>query len=417
MSDVDILVAGGGPVGMTAALALAGPAARHGLRLMLVNARALEESGKSQSDGRAYNLSASSMRMLRALGVWDDLDKLAQPVSRILVTDAPDGKTRPALLDFDNRDTSDAGGGNPASYIVEAEHLNAALAKAVRGTKQIETRAPGIIKNAERQNAFINAKMAAGGKLRARLLIVADGRASPLREALGVKTLTWPHGQSAIVMAVKHEKNHEGRAFEHFRKPGPFAVLPLKGGYRSSLVWNESPREAARIMGLGKEEFSDELARRFGDELGKAAPEGKAFCYPLSSVLAHEYVGPRFALIGDAAHGIHPIAGQGINLGYRGVAALAQVIDDALRLGLDIGALDVVENYQRRRRFEALAMVAGCAVLNGLFASDNRALRLVRDAGLGLVDAVPALKRFCVNEAAGSLGELPGLLRGKAFSR
>jgi len=412
MTDVDILIAGGGPVGMAAALALAAPARRSGLRLMLVNAQAIDDIGKPQTDGRAYNLSASSMRMLSALGVWETLEDRVQPITKIIVTDGANDKPRPALLDFDNFDTSDAGQGSPASYIVEAEHLNAALAKTVLETKIIETRSPDVVESAAPQNAYLSADLASGDKLRTRLLIVADGRASPLREQLGVHTLTWPHGQSAIVMAVRHEKNHEGRAFEHFRAPGPFAVLPLKGGYRSSLVWNESPQEAKRIMALNAAEFLNKLRRRFGDELGEVSADGKAFSYPLTSLLAHEYIGPRFALIGDAAHGIHPIAGQGVNLGYRGVAALAQVIDEAMSLGLDIGALDVLEGYQRRRRFDALTLVAGCAALNELFANSNPALRRVRDMGLGMVNRLPSLKRLFVSEAAGSTGDLPRLMRG-----
>ena len=415
MNKTDILITGGGPVGMAAALALAEPARRHGLRLVLVNAQGLEEIGKPQSDGRAYNLSASSRRMLQALGVWDDLEDHAQPITRIIVTDAPGAAPRPALLEFDNLDDSDVGGSEPASYIVEAEQLIQTLSAAVQNTRNIETRAPAVVENLRQGPAFMEADLASGEHLRARLVIVADGRASPLRESLGVETLSWPHGQSAIVMAVRHEKDHEGRAFEHFRSPGPFAVLPLKGGFRSSLVWNESPQEAARILALDEGEFARELRQRFGEELGEVKPDGKAFSYPLTSVLAQDYVGPRFALVGDAAHGIHPIAGQGVNLGYRGVAALAQVLDEAAGLGLDIGAVDVLEDYQRRRRFDALTLVAGCMILNGMFASDNALLRLIRDTGLEVVNHLPPLKRLFVREAAGSTGDLPRLLRGKSI--
>ncbi len=413
MDKTDILITGGGPVGMAMALALAGPAERHGLRVVLVNALEFGEIGAPQSDGRAYNLAASSKRMLSALGVWDQLKPHAQPITRIIVTDAQGRAPRPPLLEFDNHDDSDVGGDEPASYIIEAEHLLGALARAVLETPIIETRAPDTVEDLRSGNAFMDADLASGERLRARLAIVADGRASPLRKALGVETLTWPHGQTAIVMAVRHEKDHEGRAFEHFRSPGPFAVLPLKGGFRSSLVWNERPEEAARILALGKDGFIDELQLRFGVELGEVTPDGKVFSYPLTSVLAHSYVGSRFALIGDAAHGIHPIAGQGVNLGYRGVAALAQILDEALELGLDIGAVDVLEGYQRWRRFDALTLVAGCVVLNAMFARDIRPLRLIRDLGLELVDLSPPLKGLFVREAAGSTGNLPRLLRGK----
>lgn len=412
--DADILIAGGGPVGMAQALAIAGPTARSGLSVTLVNPKKLRAAGRSQTDGRAYNLAASSMRMLAALDVADALKLHAQPIHDIVITDNPVGTKRPPLLNFDNRDGTEAGGGEPASFIIEAEHLNAALADAVLTAPNITTIEDDSVAGLRVASSSIEAVMDSGRNLHAGLLIAADGRTSPLREQMGIRSLSWSHDQTAIVMAVEHEKDHKGRAFEHFRKAGPFAVLPLPGGHRSSLVWNERPEDAQRLMELGDKAFLSELKTRFGEELGEVKPAGRCFAYPLTGVLAHNYVIPRFALIGDAAHGIHPIAGQGVNLGYRGVAALAEVLSRAAFLGRDTGALDVLEEYQQWRRFDALALVAGCAALNELFANDNQIIQAIRDLGLGLVDRIAPLKQYFVDEAAGSRGELPRLLLGES---
>lgn len=411
--DADIIIAGGGPAGMAQALAIAGPGARSGLAVTLINPKKLTAAGKPHSDGRAYNLAASSMRMLAALGVGEALAPYAQPIHEIIVTDSSEPGARPALLNFDNRDETAAGGGEPASYIIAAEHLSNILAEAVLAAPGITAIEDDRVVDASSSATAMDVKLGSGGTLRANLLIAADGRASPLRAMMGLKTLSWPHGQTAIVMAVEHEADHLGRAYEHFRTAGPFAVLPLPGGHHSSLVWTERPDEADRLMALEGEDLAAELRSRFGDELGAVSLSGKRFAYPLTGVLARDYVAPRFALIGDAAHGIHPIAGQGVNLGYRGVAALAEVLSGAAFLGRDIGALDVLEEYQQWRRFDALALVAGCAALNELFANDNRLVQGLRDSGLGLVERMTPLKRYFVNEAAGSQGTLPKLLSGE----
>ncbi len=411
--DTDIVIAGGGPVGMAQALAIAGPGARAKLSVALVNPQPLSDAGKPQSDGRAYNLAASSMRMLAALGLGEALAPHAQPIHDIIVTDDGDGGARPPLLNFDNRDETPAGAGQPASYIIAAEHLNAALAEAVLAAPAIEVFEGERVAAPGAPGAALAVRLGSGREIRTRLLIAADGRASPLRAAMGLKSLSWPHHQTAIVMAVQHEEDHLGRAYEHFRAPGPFAVLPLPGGHQSSLVWTERPDEAKRLMELDDEAFAAELELRCGTELGKVRPAGKRFAYPLTGVLARDYIAPRFALIGDAAHGIHPIAGQGVNLGYRGVAALAEVLSEAAFLGRDIGAVDVLEAYQQWRRFDAMALVAGCAALNELFANDNGLVRAMRDLGLGAVERIAPLKRYFVNEAAGSHGDLPRLLLGE----
>jgi 2-octaprenyl-6-methoxyphenol hydroxylase len=252
------------------------------------------------------------------------------------------------------------------------------------------------------------------GAVAAGLLIAADGARSRLRELAGIATFGWSYGQSAIAATVAHERDHGGRAEEHFLPAGPFAILPLKGR-RSSIVWTEQEAAAARIVALPDELFRDELERRFGLHLGDIAPVGPRRAYPLGLTVARAFVADRLALVGDAAHVIHPIAGQGLNLGLRDVAALAETIVDAARLGLDFGAGTVLERYQRWRRFDTMAMGIATDGLNRLFSNRSDALRLVRDVGLGLVDRLPALKRLFIREAAGLVGDVPKLLRGEAL--
>ncbi len=248
----------------------------------------------------------------------------------------------------------------------------------------------------------------------ASLLVAADGARSGVREQAGIATHGWSYGQSAIVTTVAHERAHNGRAEEHFLPAGPFAILPLKGN-RSSLVWTETDAEAARIVALPDDEFHAELERRFGLHLGDIGVVGAKRAYPLGLFIARSFVADRIALVGDAAHVIHPIAGQGLNMGLRDVAALAEAIVDAARLGLDIGGADVLERYQRWRRFDTMAMGVATDGLNRLFSNESDVLRLMRDVGLGLVDRMPALKSFFIREAAGVTGEVPKLLRGEVL--
>jgi 2-octaprenyl-6-methoxyphenol hydroxylase len=248
----------------------------------------------------------------------------------------------------------------------------------------------------------------------ARLLVAADGAQSRIREQADIPAYGWPYGQSAIVTTVAHEREHNGRAEEHFLPAGPFAILPLKGR-RSSIVWTEETREAERILALPEEEFHTELERRFGLQLGEISAQGPRRAFPLGIAVARSFIGPRLALVGDAAHVIHPIAGQGLNMGLKDVAALAETIVDAARLGLDPGAPDVLERYQRWRRFDTMAMGVATDGLNRLFSNSSDVLRFARDFGLGLVDRLPALKRMFIQEAAGFAGEVPKLLKGEAL--
>jgi 2-octaprenyl-6-methoxyphenol hydroxylase len=258
----------------------------------------------------------------------------------------------------------------------------------------------------------IDVQLSDGTTIAARLLVAADGARSPIREHAGIATHGWEYGQSGIVTTVAHERDHNGRAEEHFLPAGPFAILPLKGR-RSSLVWTEATREAERIIALPDREFHAELEKRFGLHLGEIKAEGSRRAFPLGLAVARSFIAERLALIGDAAHVIHPIAGQGLNMGLKDVAALAETIVDAARLGLDPGGVDVLERYQRWRRFDTMQMGIATDGLNRLFSNRSDVLRILRDIGLGLVDRAPPLKELFIREAAGLVGEVPRLLKGE----
>jgi 2-octaprenyl-6-methoxyphenol hydroxylase len=272
----------------------------------------------------------------------------------------------------------------------------------------------GVLQQAETVSSHVAVKLSDGEAFSAQLVIAADGARSGLRERAGIATHGWTYRQSAVVTTVAHERDHHGRAEEHFLPAGPFAILPLTGR-RSSIVWTEATREAERIVALPDADFHAELERRFGLHLGEISIAGPRRAYPLEFRVARTFVADRLALVGDAAHVIHPIAGQGFNMGLKDVAALAETIVDAARLGLDPGSFAVLERYQRWRRFDTMAMGAATDGLNRLFSNRSDLLRLVRDIGLGLVDRMPALKRGFIREAAGLAGEVPKLLRGEAL--
>jgi 2-octaprenyl-6-methoxyphenol hydroxylase len=257
-------------------------------------------------------------------------------------------------------------------------------------------------------------RLSAGEPIVAKLLVAADGARSAIREAAGIRSVGWDYAQAGIVTTVAHERDHHGRAEEHFLPAGPFAILPLKGP-RSSLVWTENRAEAARIVALNDDEFHAELEQRFGLKLGEIKALDKPRAFPLGYFVARSFVGERLALVGDAAHVIHPIAGQGLNMGLKDIAALAEVVVDAARLGVDIGQADVLERYQRWRRFDTMAMGLATNSLNLLFSNESTLLRGVRDIGLGLVDRLPPLKSMFIRQAAGLAGEVPRLLRGEAL--
>ncbi|MGB6536023.1 MAG: ubiquinone biosynthesis hydroxylase [Xanthobacteraceae bacterium] len=420
----DVLIAGGGFAGLTLAVAL-----RRALGPSFAVTIADPALGASHAgDERASAIVAAARRLLEVLDVWDGIAGEAQPILDMVVTDSRlDDAVRPVFLTF----AGEIEPGEPFAHMIENRHLIDALEAKAREAG-VELRATALTSFAplpqrgrmtgsasqigvggppgEGQN--ICAALADGSTIAARLLVAADGARSTIRESAGIAIHGWHYGQSAVVTNVEHEGNHDGRAEEHFLPAGPFAILPLKGS-RSSIVWTESAAEAERIVALAPEAFHGELERRFKLHLGAIKAVGRPRAHPLGLFVAHSFVAERIALVGDAAHVIHPIAGQGLNMGLKDVAALAEVIVDAARLGLDPGAMSVLERYQRWRRFDTMTMGFATDALNRLFSNRSGVLRLARDLGLGMVDRLPGLKRLFIREAAGLVGEVPKLLRGE----
>ena len=406
--SVDIVVAGAGYVGLATAVSIA--QARPMLKITVVDAA---PAGVWERDPRASAIAAAGRRMFEQLGCWSQMEPAAQPIMDMIVTDSrTTDPVRPVFLTFDGEVKE----GEPFAHMVPNREMNAALRRqaAELGIVLVEGVA---VDHFEVEGARVTVALAGGKVLEARLLIAADGVKSRLRQMAGIKTVHWDYGQSGIVCTVAHERPHEGRAEEHFLPAGPFAILPLKpdgnGGNRSSIVWTERTEVADRLVAEDDIVFETELELRFGLKLGEIRVDGPRKAWPLGLTLAREFVAPRFALAGDAAHGIHPIAGQGLNLGLKDAAALAQVIVEAERLGEDIGALDVLERYTRWRRFDTVQMGITTDVLNRMFSNDFAPLRTIRDVGLGMVDRMPWLKAFFIRQAAGLAGPAPNLLRGE----
>jgi 2-octaprenyl-6-methoxyphenol hydroxylase len=403
-SEPDIVIAGGGTAGLTAALAIA--ASAPALKVEVVDAA----GAGAPADERASAIAAAARRMLMQLGVWEAIAAEAQPILSMEITDSrTNDAVRPIFLTFDGAVEA----GEPFAHMVPNEPLKAALAAAATAAGVVLT-APDGVQGFTAEEGHVEVELASGARRRARLLVAADGIRSRLRALAGIRTIEWSYPQAAIVANVRHERPHQGVAVEHFLPGGPFAMLPLTGN-RSSLVWTERRADAERLMAADEATFLVELERRFGHRLGEIALAGGRRAYPLGLILVRDFVRPRFALLGDAAHGIHPIAGQGLNLGFRDAAALAETVVEAARLGLDIGALDVLRRYERWRRYDTWQMGMTTDLLNRLFSNDLTPLRMARSFGLGLVDRMPRLKRFFIGEAAGLGGELPRLLRGDAI--
>jgi 2-octaprenyl-6-methoxyphenol hydroxylase len=400
-----IVICGGAFAGLALAVAL-----RQGLGAdtpVVVADPAL--ATRPSRDPRATAIVAACRRLFETLGVWDKIADTAQPILDMVVTDSKlEDATRPVFLTF----AGHVEPGEPFAHMVENRHLIDALVARAEA-EGVDLRATAVTSYDARPDG-VDVTLADGSRIEASLLVAADGARSRLRERAGIPTHGWDYDQSGIVVTVAHERDHQGRAEEHFLPAGPFAILPLKGK-RSSLVWTERRTEAARIVALGEEEFHGELERRFGLHLGEVKALDKPRAFPLSYFVARSFIADRMALVGDAAHVIHPIAGQGLNLGLKDVAALAEVVVDAARLGIDLGQTDVLERYQRWRRFDTMAMGLATNTLNVLFSNQSTLLRTVRDIGLGLVDRAPPLKSMFIRQAAGLSGEVPRLLKGEAL--
>lgn len=409
--QADVSISGASFAGLSLALALArslGPE----LRIVLVDREAAPAAEAGRDDPRAVAISASSRRLLDAIGIWSRLADRAQPVRRIEITDSGlDAGIRPVLLAWDN-DLHQAEGPSTAAHIVPLPALNAALERAVAAEASIDIVRPVAARSFAATTFAADITLNGGETIAAPLAVAADGRNSVLRQASGIKTVGWPYEQIGIATTIEHELDHGGIAVQHFLPAGPFAILPLPGR-RSCVTWTESAAEGRRIMALDDTAFLAELDLRFGGKLGRLTLAGGRQAWPLSVHLARAYIAERLALVGDAAHGVHPIAGQGLNLAFRDVAALTEVIADAARAGLDIGSSGVLERYERWRRFDSMLAAGAFDALNRFFSSDSRLLRSAREVGLQLADRLPALKRAFVTEAAGLAGDLPKLLKGK----
>jgi 2-octaprenyl-6-methoxyphenol hydroxylase len=404
--NADILIAGGGLNGPALALALA----QGGFRVTVVDARPAPARAEAGFDGRAYALAIASVRLLTAIGVWPKLADKAQPINEIKASDGRAGEgAAPFFLHFDAAEIEEG----PMGHMLEDRHVYAAFLQAMLDTPGITLLSGETVVAQEVAPQGVTVTLASGRVLRAGLLVGCDGRGSGVATRAGIKRVGWGYGQTALVTAIRHEKDHHGIAQQFFMPSGPLAILPLKGGHHSSIVWSETEETAAAIQALPDAEYLEALRPRFGDFLGEIALAGERFTYPLSLSLAERFIAPRVALVGDAAHGVHPIAGQGLNLGLRDVAALAEVLILARRRGEDPGSPTALEEYQRWRRFDATALALGMDGVNRLFSSDNPLLRLGRDLGMGVVKALPSLRRGFMRQAAGLTGELPKLLTGR----
>jgi 2-octaprenyl-6-methoxyphenol hydroxylase len=403
--DTDIAIVGGGLNGPALGLALA----QIGLRITIIDRLQSDVRKDAGFDGRSYAMALTSTRLLDGIGVWDDVAENAQPMLEIKVTDGRAGEgPSPFFMHFDHAEIEEG----PMGHMVEDRHLRRALTDATQTTENI-TLLNGedvIAQNVDASGVTLT--LASGKTVRAKLLVGADGRGSGTAMRAGIKRIGWGYGQTALVCAISHEKPHGGVAHQFFMPPGPLAILPLTEN-RSSIVWSETTENAARINALPDDAYLDVLRPRFGDFLGEISLAGARYTYPLSLSLAHSMVADRVALLGDAAHGVHPIAGQGLNAGMRDVAALAEVIADALRRGQDVGSATVLDQYQIWRRFDNTALALATDSFNRLFSNDSSLLRIARDVGMAAINALPGARRGFIREAAGLTGELPRLMRGK----
>jgi 2-octaprenyl-6-methoxyphenol hydroxylase len=398
--DADVIIVGGGLNGPCLGLALA----QAGLSAVVVDARQHERAARG-FDGRAYSLARGSQRLLGGIGVWPRVAAQAQPILQIKASDGVPGHgAAPWFLHFDGAELDDG----PMGAMVEDRHLSAALRQAMADQpglrlmagRAVVAQAPGSV------------TLDDGTVMTARVVAGCDGRASGTASRAGITRTGWAYGQTALVCAVRHDRPHQGIAHQLFTPGGPFAILPLPGGHHSSVVWSEADDTAAAVQGLDDAGYLAALRPRFGDFLGDIALEGARFTYPLSLSLADRWVAERLVLVGDAAHGVHPVAGQGLNLGLRDVGALAEVLVTASRRGEDIGAADVLARYQAWRRFDTTALALGMDAVNRLFSNANPILRGLRDVGMGIVTRLPRLRQGFMRQAAGLTGPLPRLMQG-----
>ena len=405
VNDSDILIVGGGLSGPILALALA----QAGLKVTVIDALEQKLRKNAAFDGRSYAVALTSQRLLGGTGVWDAVADHSAPILEIKVTDGRAGEgPSPFFMHFDHAEIEEG----PMGYMVQDRFLRRALLDAMGQTDGVTHISGETVINQAVTPSGVNVTLSSGKVLHGALLVGADGRSSATASRAGIKRSGWGYDQTALVCAIAHEKPHHGIAHQFFMPPGPLAILPLPGNV-SSIVWSETARTAAAFHALADREYLTMLRPRFGDFLGEITLTGKRFTYPLSLSLALNLVKDRVALIGDAAHGVHPIAGQGLNAGMRDIAALAEVITDALRRGEDIGSPNVLGRYEQWRRFDNTTLAVATDTFNRLFSNDNTTLRGLRTIGMGVVNAIPGLRRSFIREAAGLTGTLPRLMQGK----
>ncbi|CCQ75423.1 UbiH/UbiF/VisC/COQ6 family ubiquinone biosynthesis hydroxylase [Magnetospira sp. QH-2] len=398
--ETDVLIVGGGFAGGTLACALA----RGGVSSVVIDREDPKAALRATYDGRAFAIALAAQRLLVGADLWDLMADEVNPIGDIRVTDGDSLM----FLHYDHESIGD----EPFGFMIETQTLRRALAKKLPTLDLVTWAAPTEAGPIDRTNRGVETTLPDGRRVRAKLLVGADGRGSRVREEAGIDLTSWSYHQTGIVCTVTHEYPHDNIAHEHFLPSGPFAILPLKGN-RSSIVWTEKEALTPAIMDLDDEGFLTELRRRFGDFMGDIAVSGPRFAYPLSLQYAHRATDKRLALVADAAHGMHPIAGQGLNMGLRDVAALAEVVVDAHRLGQDIGAPVVLEAYERWRRFDNTLMLALTDGLNRLFSNNIPPLRVARDLGLAVVNKMPPVKKFFMRHAMGLVGDLPRMLKGE----
>ena len=406
---IDMFIAGGGYVGLSLAVAVK-KAAPH------LSVRVVDGAPEHvwQKDERASAIVAAARNLLDVVGVWNEIAPEAEPIRRMVITDSrTSDPVRPVFLTFEGvGEQGTSPDGAPFAHMVPNRAMTGSLLKQA-GALGVDVSWHTTAEGFETGAHATRIRLSDGTAVEARLLVACDGVRSRLRDAAGIRTVHFDYGQSGIVTTVEHERPHEGTAEEHFLPAGPFATLPLTGN-RSSLVWTERTEDARRLVESDDLVFEEELERRFGHKLGALKVAGGRRAFPLGLTLARAFIAPRFALAGDAAHGIHPISGQGLNLGFKDVAALAETVVEADRLGLDIGSLAVLERYQTWRRFDTFRMGVTTDVLNRLFSNDMTPVRMLRDFGLGVVDRLPGLKSYFIRQAEGTAGRgHPRLLIGQ----
>jgi len=403
--DADIVVVGGGLAGLTAALA----AGQAGLRVTVIDRLGETVRKNARFDGRAYALALASQKMLAAIGLWSDVAGNAQPMMEVKASDGRAGEgPAPFVLAFDQAELEDG----PLGYMVEDRHLRRSLLAHVAAHPRI-THLSGVeVQGQEVGPHGVTVRLAQGQSLRCALLVGADGRESATAKRAGISRMRWSYGQTARVCAVAHDTQHHGIAHQFFMPSGPLAILPLTG-QRSSIVWTERTQDAAYLSALSDAAFLAHLRPRFGNFLGEISLAGDRYSYPLSLSLAKSLIAERLALVGDAAHGLHPIAGQGLNAGLRDVAALVEVLTEAKRRGEPLGIAPVLERYQRWRGFDTASLALATDGFNRLFSNDNPLLRGARNLGMGVVQGIPSLRRAFMREAAGLTGDVPKLMQGQ----